>query len=153
MCGRLLYARRTRPCGEGPAEGTYSSPLCAVQPCELYRNDKPAEQQVFAAAAALFALTGDAKYRATADRLIAAAGSSAFTFFNSWNNVWAQGVTILASTERQDPAGATRSKGRYREDLKQAVAYWTDCYERGSNGGFCKCAAAEACEDSVGCAG
>lgn len=41
---------------------------------------------------------------------------------------------------RRDPPDTARSQDRYREDLKQAVAYWTDCYESGSNGGFCKCA-------------
>ena len=38
-----------------------------MQPCELYYNQHPAEQHLFAAAAALFALTGNSAFRDDAD--------------------------------------------------------------------------------------
>lgn len=42
--------------------------LFRVQPCFLYFNIKAGEQQMFAAAAALWDATGEAAYRADVDR-------------------------------------------------------------------------------------
>jgi hypothetical protein len=58
-----------------------------VQPCALYANGKGPRQQLFAAAAALYAATGAAAYRAAAEDFWE---PSAFLFFNNWNNVYPQ---------------------------------------------------------------
>ena len=111
----------------------------AVQPCELYGSKKAPQQQLFAAAAAMFAMTGDAKYRRDADGFFQ---QGAFLFNNNWDNTWAQGVTILATTARADPANTARSQGTYRAAMKASVKDWTDCSINGAKGEFCKCAAA-----------
>ena len=65
---------------------------CVVQPCELYLNEKPANQYLFAAAAALYALTGDPYYRGDADSLWPAPEEfpELQTYLYNWNNVITQ---------------------------------------------------------------
>lgn len=118
---------------------TESSVLC-LQPCELYYNPKPPDQQLFTAAASLFSLTGNAQFRAEADKLW---DPKAFLFFNNWNNVWSQGVTILASTDRPDPPGVAIAKQTYQAYLKAGVNLWVDCSLNGKNSNWCKCAFAQ----------
>ena len=65
-----------------------------VQPCELYKNHKSPQQQLFTASAALFALTGLPAYRTAADSFW---DPGAYLFFSNWNNVWLQ-VRTPAST-------------------------------------------------------
>jgi hypothetical protein len=53
-----------------------------LQPCTLYDNTKPPEQQLFTAAAALWSLTGDMQYRIDADSFLKK--SDVFVFFGNW---------------------------------------------------------------------
>jgi hypothetical protein len=89
----------------------FFSPLftcaCAVQPCELYYNDKAPAQQLFAAAAALHLLTGTAQYRADVDRFYAL--SNPFMFFNNWNNVVTQVRAALHVHVRRKSCGTHAS--------------------------------------------
>jgi hypothetical protein len=88
------------------------------------------------AAAALFYLTGESKYRADADKWH---DPSAFTFFNNWNNAQVQGLSIMA--DAPDVPGAIRSRTHYRSQLRAAVKYYSDCSNDGQAGTFCKCVA------------
>lgn len=108
-----------------------------MQPCELYFNTKPPEQQLFTAAAALFSLNGRAAYRADADRLLDP--GRAFTFLFNWNNVWTQGILILATTDRADPGGVSRPQREYKERIAQGTQFWSDCSKNGQNSNFCEC--------------
>jgi hypothetical protein len=54
--------------------------LC-MQPCQLYYNTKPPEQQLFNAAASLWSLTGEARYRKDLDAYYQPV--NAFLFFNN----------------------------------------------------------------------
>lgn len=66
--------------------------LCSVQPCELYYNQKPPNQYLFVASAALYALTGDAYYRGDADSMWPAPETFPIlqTYLYNWNNVITQ---------------------------------------------------------------
>lgn len=62
---------------------------CVVQPCGLYLNEKPPTQNLFAAAAALYALTGSAYYRGDADSLWPSPEDfpELLMYLYNWNNV------------------------------------------------------------------
>jgi hypothetical protein len=98
-----------------------------MQPCELYQNSKEAKQQLFAAAAALYLLTGDVKYRDDADKKWWG-GSDLFN--NNWNHVYTQGITIMAITP---------NPGRFTDLLKESVQKWVDC-SNGVKTDLCECA-------------
>jgi hypothetical protein len=97
-----------------------------VQPCELYPNSKEAKQQLFAAAAALYYLTGDTKYRRDVDKW----WQTEELFKNNWNSVYPQGLTILALTP---------NPGKYADYLKESVQKWVDC-SSGQKTDLCECA-------------
>jgi hypothetical protein len=110
--------------------------MCAcLQPCALYENSKNPRQQLFAAAAALHILTGDAHYRLDADSWF---DSGANLFYSNWNNVWPQGLSILAGTA--DVPGVQRTQHDYIELLGKHVSQWAECSNSGSSGSMCKCA-------------
>ena len=119
--------------------------LLAVQTCTLYRNSKPAPEFLFVAAAALYALTGDASYRADADSMFPTGPQSVEqqSYLYNWNNVLTQGIVILSM--EPDVPGAQRSRTFYRGFLRTSVGLWSQC----SNDGeatinfytFCECAA------------
>lgn len=57
----------------------------------------------------------------------------------NWNNVWTQGITILATSTRDDA-----DKAMWQAQLTQAVKYWSDCYMDGTSvpkygWDFCQC--------------
>lgn len=58
-----------------------------MQTCTLYDNQKPPEQQMFVAAAAMYYITGNADYRTQADEYW---DESWYSFLFNWNNVPAQ---------------------------------------------------------------
>lgn len=107
--------------------------LSVVQPCKLYSNKKSPKQQLFVAAAALYYLTGDGKYRTDADKWH---DPNAFTFYNNWNNVATQGLAILAGAP--DAPGALRSRTHYMGQLRAAVKFYSDCSNDGQAGKCCK---------------
>lgn len=107
-----------------------------MQPCELYHNTDPPDQQLFTAAAALFSLTGEAEYRRDADSFLS---EDCMIVISNWNNVWGQGVSILAMTAQPDPEDVSKSQEEYRWLLGDAVAQWTACSEGDDSSKLCKC--------------
>lgn len=71
-------------------------------------------ENLFAAAAALFTLTGEAKYRADADRLYS---DMAFTFFYSFNEMWCASSAIML-----DPAATIALRSPVASALVSCVA-------------------------------
>ena len=142
---QVMYDRFGKPstCSASVANNNCIGSSCGkapnvLSPCQLYFNTKGPRQQLFTAAAALFSLTGERDFRTAAD--VYYDSTEAFLFLYNWNNVWPQGVTILASTDRGDPSGVKRTKAQYQALLKQGVDFWTKCISTGSNGNFCECA-------------
>lgn len=114
----------------------------SVQSCSLYRNEKDAPEFLFVAAAALFSLTGDAAYRADADRMWNDVWAQYQVFLYNWNNVVTQGLVIMSMSP--DAPGAQRSRDTYLGFLSNPVRLWTDCSNNGQANMkkkvFCKCA-------------
>lgn len=112
-----------------------------MQPCQLYFNRDPPQQQLFTAAAALFALTGDSEFRHDADTFWLAPDSPDTDFnllISNWNNVWLQGVSLLAMTSQSDPPGALRPQEEYRALMRMAALRWAACSSGEAATGFCK---------------
>eukprot|EP00892_Ulva_mutabilis_P000075 jgi/Ulvmu1/10068/UM006_0015.1 len=99
--------------------------------CTLYRNEKDAPEFLFLAAAALYALTGNADYRADADTMFPTGPQSVEqqTFLYNWNNIVTQGIVIL-SMEPDVPAAAN-SRDFYRRFLRTSVSLWSQCSNEG----------------------
>eukprot|EP00892_Ulva_mutabilis_P000072 jgi/Ulvmu1/10065/UM006_0012.1 len=108
--------------------------------CTLYRNEKDAPEFLFAAAAALYALTGDETYRADADAMWPEATINYQLFLMNWNNVVTQGIAILSMAP--DLPGAARSRDFYRDFLRRSVGMWSECSRDGesiiNNHKFCE---------------
>jgi hypothetical protein len=66
-----------------------------VQTCDLYANDKPPQQQLFVAAAALYLLTGNPAYKTDADTYW---DDNWRLFLFNWNNVPSQVPTLTSHT-------------------------------------------------------
>ena len=127
-----------------PNPGSRPKPaLPGLQVCTLYRNEKDAPEFLFLAAASLYALTGNAAYRADADKMWPTGPQSVEqqTFLYNWNNVLIQGVVIL-SMEADSP-GATRNRDFYRRFLRTSVSLWSQCSNEGESiinfYRFCEC--------------
>eukprot|EP00892_Ulva_mutabilis_P000083 jgi/Ulvmu1/10075/UM006_0022.1 len=101
-------------------------------PCVLYLNEKPPNQYLFVAAAALYALTGDAYYRGDADSMWPTPEQfpELQTYLYNWNNVITQGVVILSISP--DLPGAARSRDYYRKYLRTSITHWAQCSNEGA---------------------
>eukprot|EP00892_Ulva_mutabilis_P000098 jgi/Ulvmu1/10089/UM006_0036.1 len=96
--------------------------------CSLYHNGKDAPEFLFAAAAAMYALTGEARYREDAD-VMSEASMGHQIFLLNWNNVFIQGAMLLSM--EPDVPGAARSRDFYRRLLRESVGLWSECSNDG----------------------
>ena len=108
-----------------------------MQPCQVYTNEKSPRQHIFAAAAALYALTGSKAFRAEADFYFDPDGHS---FLTTRDNVYTLGAAILA--RERDPEGteAQHSSSGYQQFVERSVQQWALCSGSGRAGAHCECA-------------
>jgi hypothetical protein len=104
----------------------------------LYTNMKGPRQQLFTAAAALYLLTNKPYFRTEADTLW---DPEFATYLYNWNNVPNLGLAILSLAP--DLPSAKVNRNYYRNQMRNAVGYWSACNSEGSaaakDGVFCKC--------------
>ena len=109
-----------------------------MQPCVLYTNSKNAKENLFAAASALFLLTGDKQYRIEADQFF---DWTYGAYLYNWNNVAQQGVIILAAAVA--PPGMNITRSNYQDMLRTTTTNWAGCSLSGTSfykdNVFCKC--------------
>lgn len=104
-----------------------------MQACELYSFNNDIDRQLFAAAGALYWLTGDAAYRTDADKIY----RSGFQFWWQWGHPWPTGMISLAAAP--DPKSKpANDKSYYTDQLRRYVERWTDC-SGGRKTSYCEC--------------
>ena len=107
--------------------------MSGVQVCELYVYENEIDRQLFAAAGALYWLTGDTSYHSDADAIY----NSGFQFWWQWGHSWPAGIIALGAAP--DPSTRPQNdRGYYNDQLRRLVERWTDC-NGGKKTSYCEC--------------
>lgn len=112
--------------------------IVRMQPCTLYASTMGPQRHLFTAAAALFQLTGESKYRDDADSMYWNPKDIMLTKLINWDNPWMLGAAVMAGTK--EPKGAAVRNSEYLEAVADTVRNWSQCSNEGQSGDFCKCA-------------